>query len=198
MSGGDPDDERRAALAINDDAVEALRRATLFIREMQRELNALKARHGVLIDILTANGTLQPGHLTLMDREATDARAALPRIQLRVVPDPPPPPAVIDCEARLPLCRARCCTLQVTLTEAEVNDGLAFEVQEPYMMRREVDGYCTYIDRAGARCGIYDRRPYDCRRYDCREDPRIWVDFAQRIPAEAPAGVRLLVLQPRR
>lgn len=30
---------------------------------------------------------------------------------------------------------------------------------------------------------MYAARPAVCRSYDCRDDPRIWSDYARRIPA---------------
>ncbi len=188
-----------AAVSGDDDKVEALRRATLAAERLERELNATRARLGVLTDILQAQGILQPGHLKLMDSEARDATTVGPRakVQLKVIQETTVDSAVIDCASRLHLCYARCCTLQVTLSEDDLANGLLWELQEPYLMRREVDGWCTYLDRTTAGCTNYELRPYECRVYDCRQDPRIWVDFDKGIAAELPSTLRPLVLQPR-
>jgi hypothetical protein len=200
MSSGDDAEEarRRAELALADDQVEALRRAILINDGLRRELAALQARFNVLTDVLVAAELLAPGHLTLMDNEARDAAnlGKRPTIQLRVLDGKPAPAAEIDCASRVHLCHARCCTMQVTLCEPELADGIAWEIEQPYLMRRGVDGYCHYIDRGGGGCTIYERRPYECRIYDCRNDTRIWVDFERRIPAELPASFQP-VLKPR-
>jgi len=187
------------AVSAEDDKVEALRRATLANEALERELNALRARFGVLLDALAAQGLLQPGHLKLMEAEARDATTVGPRpkVQLKVIQEHTVDGAVIDCASRLHLCHARCCTLQVTLSEDDLANGLVWELHEPYLMRREVDGYCIYLDRATAGCTSYELRPYECRVYDCRQDPRIWVDFDKGIAAEPPSTLRPLVLKPR-
>jgi Fe-S-cluster containining protein len=188
-----------APVTADEDKLEALRRATLAAERLERELNATRARLGVLTDILQAQGILQAGHLKLMDSEARDATTVGPRpkVQLKVIQETTIDSAVIDCASRLHLCQARCCTLQVTLSEDDLANGLVWEIHEPYLMRREVDGYCTYLDRGTAGCTSYALRPWECRVYDCRQDPRIWVDFDKGIAAEPPSTLRPLVLKPR-
>lgn len=89
--------------------------------------------------------------------------------------------AEIDCASRIPLCGARCCSFEVTLSAQDVAEHLPFELAAPYALPRE-DGRCVCMNAEGA-CTIYERRPGACRAYDCRHDPRVWVDFEQRIPA---------------
>ena len=88
----------------------------------------------------------------------------------------------IDCAARIPLCGARCCSFEVTLSAQDVVErSVPFDVMQPYALPRK-DGRCVCMDDTGA-CTIYDRRPGACRAYDCRHDARVWIDFEARIPA---------------
>lgn len=88
----------------------------------------------------------------------------------------------IDCAALIPLCGARCCSFEVTLSAQDVAErSVPFDVMRPYAMPRH-QGRCACMDDAGA-CTIYERRPGACRAYDCRHDRRVWLDFDARIPA---------------
>jgi len=88
----------------------------------------------------------------------------------------------IDCENRIPLCRAACCRLNFALTRQDVEEGrVKWDFGHPYMIRRAPDGYCHHLDRQGMGCGIYNQRPVVCRGYDCRKDARIWADFENRL-----------------
>jgi hypothetical protein len=88
----------------------------------------------------------------------------------------------IDCESRIPLCRAACCRLGFALSRQDVEEGhVKWELGYPYMIRRGADGYCHHLDRTRMGCGIYDRRPVVCRGYDCRKDARIWADFENQV-----------------
>ena len=91
------------------------------------------------------------------------------------------PSSDIDCAARIPLCGARCCGFDVSLSAQDVAEQkLPFVIEQPYMLPRE-NGRCTCMNEAGA-CTVYDYRPGACRAYDCRHDPRVWIDFEARIP----------------
>jgi Fe-S-cluster containining protein len=73
------------------------------------------------------------------------------------------------------------------LSEQDVKErGVPWVLDKPYLLPRDPDGRCACMDGAGA-CTIYERRPGACRTYDCREDTRVWIDFAARIPAPSPA-----------
>jgi hypothetical protein len=87
----------------------------------------------------------------------------------------------IDCAARIPLCGARCCSFDVTLSAQDVVEGLPFDLLQPYALPRD-NGRCVCMADDGG-CTIYERRPGACRAYDCRHDPRVWIDFEARIPA---------------
>lgn len=89
----------------------------------------------------------------------------------------------IDCEARLPLCQARCCKLRFALSVQDLDERVVrWNYGAPYNIAQRDDGYCVHNEPNGG-CGVYTHRPGICRTYDCRRDRRIWVDFEQRIPA---------------
>jgi hypothetical protein len=141
----------------------------------------LARRLEALIELLVLRGALLPEHrawLAELTGDRTSVKLALgpPKRTVRG-PD-------LDCAALLPLCRGRCCSFAVTLTREDLLEGrLRFDVHDPYALPRDPDtGYCSYLGRDG-RCGCYDDRPVTCRDYDCRNDPRVWLDFANRVPA---------------
>ncbi len=90
--------------------------------------------------------------------------------------------AEIDCAARIPLCGARCCSFEVTLSAQDVAErSVPFDMLRPYALPR-ANGRCVCMNDDGA-CAIYEQRPGACRAYDCRRDSRVWIDFEARIPA---------------
>lgn len=91
--------------------------------------------------------------------------------------------ADIDCAERIPLCGARCCSFDVTLSAQDVREGkLPFQIDQPYMLpKNPTTGRCGCMDDQGA-CTVYEQRPGTCRAYDCRHDARVWIDFDARIP----------------
>jgi Fe-S-cluster containining protein len=134
-----------------------------------------------LVDTLILRGQLPESFKRLIGRvgdERSTVRLAMFRDKYQV------PSADIDCAARIPLCRARCCSMEVTLSAQDVAEGgIPFDVTRPYALPRDpVTKRCACMDGAGA-CTIYEKRPGACRAYDCRHDKRVWVDFEARIPA---------------
>ena len=96
-------------------------------------------------------------------------------------------PAPVDCASRVHLCHARCCSFVVELSRQDVEEGgLLWDIEQPYLLRREADGLCSHLDRKTQACGVYQNRPAGCRTYDCRTDQRVWIDFEKRIPAPMP------------
>jgi len=90
----------------------------------------------------------------------------------------------IDCDARLPLCRARCCTLTFPFSFQDLDERvLRWDYGRPYQIGRRSDGYCIHNEAGSCRCTVYAQRPAVCRTYDCRNDKRIWLDFEKRLPA---------------
>lgn len=89
----------------------------------------------------------------------------------------------IDCEARIPLCKGRCCSFTFALSFQDLDEGVVkWDYSRPYQIRRRADGYCAHNDPETRGCGVYSHRPAICRTYDCRKDKRIWLDFEKRIP----------------
>jgi Putative zinc- or iron-chelating domain len=146
----------------------------------QLELANLGKRFETLVSVLQWANILAPHHLQFMQqlRPAVANR----RVRLSVVTDKRAVASPdVDCASLVALCKVRCCrTLDVELSREDLDDGLRWEIEAPYLLARGSDG-CTYLAESG--CTVYERRPAICRSYDCRQDPRIWVDFENRIPA---------------
>jgi Fe-S-cluster containining protein len=87
----------------------------------------------------------------------------------------------IDCEKRLPICRAACCALTYALSIQDINEGIRWSLGKPFMNARKTDGYCIHLQRDTLTCSIYEQRPSVCRQYSCRNDQRIWLDFDKMI-----------------
>ena len=88
----------------------------------------------------------------------------------------------IDCETRLPFCKAACCKLRFALSKQDVEEGIVkWEFGRPYLIARGENGYCIHMDRGRLNCTIHSRRPVPCRGYDCSADKRIWADFEAKI-----------------
>ena len=97
------------------------------------------------------------------------------RVPVAVRVDQAGPEPVIDCEARLPVCKAVCCRLHFALSVEEIESGsMKWELGHPYFNRHNADGYCHQWDGG---CGVYESRPSVCRLYTCANDDRIWKDF---------------------
>ena len=135
-----------------------------------------------LVDTLIMRGQIPASFRRLITKAAdgrSSVRLAMFRDKYQV------PSADIDCAARIPLCRARCCSMDVTLSAQDVAEGgIPFDVMQPYALPRDPHTKkCVCMDTGGA-CTIYERRPGACRAYDCRNDRRVWLDFYARIPAD--------------
>jgi Fe-S-cluster containining protein len=116
------------------------------------------------------------------------------------------PEPVIDCAARLHVCKAVCCRLSVKLSAEEVESGaVRWDLGRPYLLRREADGRCTHLDRGTLFCTVYEDRPHPCRQYSCANDRRIWRDFEGMVLNQewidsnlGPDQPQLIPLQPLR
>ena len=162
------------------------------LRQQGEEIASLRAALDTLVQVLTARGDLSSGHARLLEKVRERAVAAnRPALHLNVVSDKyAVGGADIDCASLLHLCKARCCTFTVFLSEQDLEERrLRWDIDNPYVLRKEDDGYCTYFDRNGGGCGAYAHRPATCRSYDCRTDPRVWRDFDKRVPAPLRAGI---------
>ncbi len=139
---------------------ELLARGLVDLRSLEERRERTRAREGERARAMA--------HVTIADDVDKYALADLP---------------VIDCAARLPLCKARCCTLGFSLSRQDLDEGMVrWDYSKPYQIRRKPDGYCVHNDQSRG-CQLYAQRPAVCRTYDCREDKRIWQDFEKRIPA---------------
>ena len=88
----------------------------------------------------------------------------------------------IDCENRIPLCRAACCSMRFALSTQDIEEGvMRWDLGQPYRNRVGPDGRCVHQHRTNCGCTIYPHRPGVCRLYDCRKDARIWRDFENRV-----------------
>lgn len=90
----------------------------------------------------------------------------------------------IPCAELIPLCHARCCALRFALSTEDLDEGvIRWDYGRPYLIRqRASDGYCVHNDPDRRACTVHAQRPRVCRAYDCRRDPRVWIDYEQRIP----------------
>lgn len=141
----------------------------------------LARRFEWLIDTLILRSQLPPSFRRLVDRISKDRSAVRlatfrDKYQLKS--------ADIDCASLIPLCKARCCKMEVTLSAQDVHEGgIPFDLMQPYALPRDPETkQCVCMDPDG-RCTIYDKRPGACRAYDCRHDKRVWLDFDAKIPA---------------
>jgi Fe-S-cluster containining protein len=182
----DADAEYEALTAV-------LRRLVKQGAEDRQQIQALEARIAHLLEVLVASGVLNDGHLRMSERRARIAtRDEQGKVRLHQYADKyQVENADIDCAARIPLCHARCCALRFALSPQDLDEGVVrWELEEPYLIRQERDGFCTHLSRAGQGCTIHAQRPAPCRLFDCREDARVWIDFEKRIPAPMPDALR--------
>lgn len=95
----------------------------------------------------------------------------------------------IDCDKRLHLCKAKCCSYYFYLTQQDIEENiLKWDLFRPYCISQDDDGYCRHLDRKTMKCSVREQRPIPCRNYSCRTDEKIWKDFDNMIPAdESPA-----------
>ncbi|MFT3775522.1 MAG: hypothetical protein QM820_60010 [Minicystis sp.] len=170
-----------------DDVAGGLRFVHLLEMQTKARVAELGATLNALIEALIAEGALplevyekKKRLAVLRENRRGEAEAT---VDIADVPDKyavagPP----IDCAARLPLCKARCCTLDVVLSVQDLDERVvSWDYARPYRIRRREDGFCTHHHEG--RCTIHEQRPGACRAYDCRRDRRIWLDFDRGIPA---------------
>jgi hypothetical protein len=170
----------------------ALRELDEAQRRTERELRATRAQLDELVRLLQAREALGPGHGRHLDAIARRAEATPARkVRLGVYVDKYTVEhgEPVDCAARLHLCRAKCCSFHVELSQQDLEEGkLRWDLLEPYVLLRGADGYCRYLDRDTGRCTTYDDRPAGCRVYSCVRDQRVWTDFERMIPAPPIGG----------
>jgi Fe-S-cluster containining protein len=88
----------------------------------------------------------------------------------------------VNCNERMPVCKAVCCKLNFALSVPEIESGkIKWELGRPYFIRHEKNGYCTHLDENKKCCSVYNNRPKVCSGYSCAKDERIWKDFEKMI-----------------
>ncbi len=177
----------------------ALRHVNLLISGLHDDLLVLGAQIGLLTDQLTERQVVDEqavmaslsdaaDTVRMVDEESDPRRVDLgsSHIDKYMLEGPPVP-----CAELLPLCHARCCSLNFVLNTQDLDEGVVcWDYARPYWIRqRSEDGYCVH-NGAGGTCSIYDQRPAPCREFDCRTDSRIWTDYERRIPAPPGATDR--------
>jgi Fe-S-cluster containining protein len=179
-------------IAVAEDVEGGLRFLHLMMIQSRAQLSELTATVNALTEQLVVQGALpmeqfhRRRYLTVLRENeriaAEDATIevseAADKYALTNLPD-------IDCEARIPLCGARCCMSDFLLSVQDLDERVVrWEYARPYRVaQRAEDGHCVHNDPGSGACAVYDQRPAACRVFDCRNDPRIWIDFDRRIPA---------------
>jgi Fe-S-cluster containining protein len=146
-----------------------------------------------LTDLLVEKGIVKPEEMEGPLERAREevSKVMMPRVRLAEMGDKyfPGESVQIDCDARIPLCYARCCTFKFYLTKQDLEEGVArWDYGNPYWIDQGTDGYCVHCTPGTRVCQIHAQRPHTCRKYDCRNDKRVWIDFEQRIAAPMPAA----------
>jgi Fe-S-cluster containining protein len=137
-----------------------------------------------LADLLVRSEVISADDLTAAvnatGRELHDAgRRATLDVAIRGDSDRPTISAdEIDCDARIPYCKAVCCRLRWPLSVDEIENGpVKWDLGRPYFNRHNSEGYCHMIDMDTYGCTVYEQRPAPCREFSCKGDERIWKDF---------------------
>ena len=119
-------------------------------------------------------------------RTAIEDRGHSPSVDVAVRVDKEGPGQAgveVDCETRIPYCRAACCRFHFPLSVEEIESGsMKWDLGRPYMNRHGAHGYCHQFDGETHGCGVYESRPAPCRQYSCVGDDRVWKDFDAMIP----------------
>lgn len=137
-----------------------------------------------LIDYLTQKGVVIPDDLEKyifsVKNEAIDKKEnAKLGVAIRVDAEDEATQFIpVNCEERLPICKAVCCKLSFALSIKEIEEGeIKWELGKPYHIRHQSNGYCCHLKNEDNKCSIYEKHPSVCKKYSCANDKRIWVDF---------------------
>lgn len=183
------DDDETSEPATAADLAQALRFVHLMGTQKQARIAELSASFYALLETLIAEAKIDTQgyerrrHLAIVrenERTASEARVHIAATDDKYTFDGL---VEIDCEALLPICQGRCCTLPMVLSVQDLDEGaIRWEYTRPYVIAQAADGRCVH--QSAGRCSVYAQRPAACRAYDCRGDTRIWKDFERRIPAD--------------
>lgn len=171
-----------------DELERQLERGSLFthtvLTEQAERANDTEALVNGLVDLLIGGGVINADKLrqaveAVHDETAAAGQLAAVGVAIRVDGEQAgEPDVVVDCAARLPICKAACCRMRFALSVEEIESGpLRWDLGRPYLNRRGRDGYCHQCDPGTRACGVYEQRPAVCRHYSCAGDARIWKDF---------------------
>jgi Fe-S-cluster containining protein len=168
--------------------------ANVMLSVNQEQGNEAAAYIQALADVLVQKGIISEEELEAPLEQARKevAQVKMPRVRLADMGDKyaEGQSVEIDCQNRIHLCQARCCTFKFYLTKQDLDEGVArWDYGNPYWIKQNSDGYCVHNDANTGFCTIHAQRPHVCRQYDCRNDKRIWIDFEQRIPAPMPERI---------
>jgi Fe-S-cluster containining protein len=177
-------------LVIRDDLERGVRFLHTMAMETKLGFERVDAVLRALLDSLVARGALDAGELaTRVQAQAARARednlrethvevdAAVDKYAVTELPD-------VDCASLMSVCLGRCCKLHFPLSFQDLDERIVqWRYDRPYRIRQRDDGYCVHSDPVSHGCTVYEHRPVTCRRYDCRKDPRVWIDFENRIAA---------------
>jgi Fe-S-cluster containining protein len=132
-----------------------------------------------IIDLLIQKGIVQPAELnTAVEKVRQELLITAETSLFRLRQDREVPFIPVNCDERMPLCKAVCCKLEFALSAAEVEAGqIKWDLGRPYIIRHEANGYCTHNNSQKRCCTIYENRPSVCKQYSCAGDQRIWKDF---------------------
>ena len=140
-------------------------------------------------NLLVGKGILQRDELyTAIEQAHDDAeelhKSSFPNVYMRHDDEVDDKESIsVNCEKRKHLCKGACCKLTFALSEDEVEAGnVKWDLEKPYYIRHEENGYCSHINSENYGCTIYNNRPDLCRAYSCKDDERIWEDFDNMIP----------------
>ena len=201
-----------------DEVQRGFLRTALRIEDGRADLVTLARAVDSLCALLVDKGVLAADEIRAQLARASDPiidklNAESSRVRIRIHEDGgkyDAKNAEVDCAARIPVCKAACCSMQVPLGVEDLEEGqLRWQLDHPYLLLKDEDARCHYQDRKTGFCGSYDNRPRPCRTYGCQTDNRIWRDFEKMIPNEkgiaallaqecAPALVPLRKTPPRR
>lgn len=163
-------------------------RGNLFVHNAlskhSERINEIESFLYATIDLLTQNGHVQTEELTAAVRKMREemrANAEFSRVGISMRVDNPETLEFIpvNCEERLPICKAVCCKLDFTLSAEEIEGGkIKWDLGRPYAIRQEAKTcYCTHVNPTDLKCNVYHHRPSVCKKYSCAKDERIWKNF---------------------
>lgn len=178
-------------MADRDETERGLRFAHVMLSVVQDQGNEAVAYVQALADLLVQKGVIGAEELEEPLEKAREEveNVLMPRVRLSTAIDKYTAPAIaIDCANRIHLCHARCCTFKFYLSKQDLDEGTTrWDYGNPYWIKQGEDGYCTHSDPQSRACTIHEQRPLVCRQFDCRNDPRIWLDFENYVPAPLAA-----------